>query len=110
MGGKSTAFGEYLLERRTAAGLTQAQVAERINVSLAYYNKVERGQLPPPSGELLDRLAEAIPADRDRLYELAGKVPGEVVGALRGRPDLWELIRKAAQCSPEEVRDLIDRL
>ena len=40
-------FGQQLLRHRTAAGLTQARVAEKSGLSASYISLVERGRANP---------------------------------------------------------------
>lgn len=106
--GSSEEFGLYVRQLRQAKAMTQEQVAERVGVTLAYYNKAcERGVLPPPSAEVLDKLAVVLETDRDDLFARAGVVPPEVLEALRGRPDLYALVRASEVLEPDQVRRLI---
>ncbi len=47
------AIGKYLQEKRTDAGLTQAEVASRLKLKSAQsISNIERGLAPPPSNVL----------------------------------------------------------
>lgn len=50
---------EILLEARKKAGLTQAQVAERIGATKSYISRVERGQIVPTASSFF-RIASAL--------------------------------------------------
>ena len=50
-------FGEWLKRRRTAEGLTQAQLAEQVNCSTITLRKIEAEERRP-SGQIAERLAE----------------------------------------------------
>lgn len=101
-------FGAYVRQLRLARGLTQRQVAEAVGLTLAHYNKTcERDVLPPPSARVLERLAAVLGADRDELFARARVIPPEVLEALRGRPELYALVRAAGELSPDAVRRLI---
>lgn len=90
-------FGRYIRHQRLEKKLTQQEVAERVGTSTPYYNKIENAVLPPPGPETLDSLSKALGADRDELYAMAGKIPSDVIDALKGRPNLWRLIRQYAK-------------
>lgn len=94
------AFGRYIRQHRTTKGLTQQEVATRIGASLPYYNKIENAKLPPPGPETLEGIARALDVDRDEVYAVAGKIPSDVIEVLRGRPDLWRMVREYARKHP----------
>ena len=49
-----TVIGQHIHKARVRLGWTQAEVADRIGISTAYYGKIERGVIKPN----IDRLAE----------------------------------------------------
>lgn len=57
---KPLTFGQRLRELRAAAGLTQAQLAERAGVPHSYYGDLERGRRPNPQWDTVRRLAAAL--------------------------------------------------
>ena len=59
-------IGKYIQSRRKAAGLTQKQLAERLNVSFQAVSKWENGDALPDAGLLLD-LADALSTSTDQL-------------------------------------------
>jgi transcriptional regulator with XRE-family HTH domain len=44
-------FGDALREKRRVAGVSQRELADRVNVDFSYISKVETGRLPPPSAD-----------------------------------------------------------
>ena len=46
-------FGNRLRDLRRTAGLTLRELAVRINVDFSYISKLENGQLPPPSEQVI---------------------------------------------------------
>jgi len=85
-------FGKKLRELRSQAHLTQRELAQKIGVDFTYLSKIENGVLPPPSEKVLSLLAEALNADRDELFALAGRVPTDIAQMLKNRKTL-ELLR-----------------
>jgi putative transcriptional regulator len=72
-----------LAERRRAAGLTQAQLAERVSVSRKTVNTVENGVFIP-STVLALRLAGALGCTVDELFSL----PAASTERAKGSPGL----------------------
>lgn len=85
-------FGTRVRELREQCGLTQRELAERLEVSPSYVNKVERERLhfgDYPSAKYIHRLAEELDADEDELLLLADKVPEDIRKRIRERPDAF---------------------
>ena len=88
-------FGQHIRELREEADLTQKELAERLDVSTSYVNKVERGRLHSgdyPSAKFIHRLAEELDADEDELLLLADKVPDAIRKRIRERPEAFKEI------------------
>ena len=74
------AFG-FSTERRRTPGLRREEVAQRASVSATWYTWLEQGRGGAPSGDVLDRIAEALAlsdVEREHLYLLAVGHPPEV--------------------------------
>jgi len=84
-------FGVRLRELRKQAGLTQRELADRVNVDFSYISKIESGAAPPPSEKVILQLAEALTADKDELSILAGKIPPDIAQILKNRETLQRL-------------------
>ena len=90
-------FGEYVKTLRNNCQLTQAQLAKRLDVSMSYISKVERGRLhfgDYPSEKFIHKLAEELDADEDELLMLADKVPLSIRRRIRERPEVFQVIAK----------------
>ena len=81
-------FGPRLRELRIQAGMTQRELAGRVNVDFTYLSKIENGALPPPSEKVILQLAEVLNTDKDDLITLAGKIPSDIAGMLKDRETL----------------------
>src|SRR5579859_8109791 len=76
-----TPFGTLLKQLRTAAGLTQTELAERAAMSWRGIADLERGVRRAPYATTVRRLAEALllsQADRARLFAASGRSLGDV--------------------------------
>ena len=64
-------LGNMLRKARLEKGLTQTQIADRLAISPAYYNRIEAGKVKPPSWYLIEKLAIILNCDKDDLIKLA---------------------------------------
>lgn len=93
-------FGEHI--RRTREAMQQSdpsfslrQVAARVGIEPAYLSKIERGIFPPPSEEVIVKLAGVLGEDKDVLLALAGKLSSDLQQIILQRPALFaELLRQ----------------
>ncbi len=92
MGPKTQVFGTRLRESRTQAGMTLRELASKVNVNYTYLSKIENGVLPPPSKKVILQLAEALNADKDELFYLAGIIPSDIAEKLKDQKTL-QLLR-----------------
>ena len=99
-------FGSYIRKCReelkaSDRAFSVRQLASRVGIEPSYLSKIERGEFPPPSEDVIGKLAEELGEDRDILLALAGKVSTDLRQAILKRPRLVaQLLR--------EVRDLPD--
>jgi len=84
-------FGVRLRQLRKQAGLTQRELAERVNIDFTYLSKIESGAMPPPSEKVISQLAEALNTDKDELIILAGRIPSDIAEILQNREALQRL-------------------
>lgn len=84
-------FGSRLRELRTRLGLSLRELGDIVSIDYTYLSKIENGVLPPPSEKVIAQLAEALNADKDELLILAGKIPTDIIPALRNRKTLRHL-------------------
>ena len=84
-------FGARLRQLRKQVGLTQRELADRVNIDFTYLSKIESGAMPPPSEKVISQLAEALNADKDELIILAGKIPSDIAEILQNRETLQHL-------------------
>ena len=90
-------FGNRLRGMRTAKGLSQRALGERVGVSFTYISKVENGKLDfgdYPSEDLIRRLAAALDTDEEELLLMAEKIPEAIRRRFFERPDAFRLITR----------------
>jgi transcriptional regulator with XRE-family HTH domain len=63
-------FGQLVRDRRRQMGMTQEELARRIDTSTPYIGHIESGKRTP-SDEILTRLADVLGFDRRELFFLA---------------------------------------
>lgn len=102
-------FGTHIREAREALqahdrSYSLRQVAARIGVEPAYLSKIERGVFPPPSEEVIVRLAETLNEDPDVLLAMAGKLSTDLQRIILSRPQLFaDLIRQLKGASDNAI-------
>lgn len=95
-----TRFGDQLRSVREGlqegdAAFSLRKVAGRVGIEPAYLSKIERGVFPPPSEEVIVKLADELGLNRDILLALAGKLASDLQETILKRPELFaELLRE----------------
>lgn len=100
-------FGKRVRELREQRGLTQRELARRLDVSTSYVNKVENGKLHAgdyPSEKFIHKLAGELDADEEELLLLADKVPEKLRRRIRERPDVF---RAVAGLSDQQLDNIL---
>ena len=103
-------FGKRVRELREQRGLTQREVARRLDVSTSYVNKVENGKLHSgdyPSEKFIHKLAGELDADEEELLLLADKVPEQIRKRIRERP---EAFRAFANLNDEVLDRMLEEI
>src|ERR1700676_3473308 len=112
----SNPLGEHLRAIRRVRGLSLKAVAEPADISTAYLQKLEGGDVRQPSPHILHRLGEALDVPYGTLMELAGYIVPENEGVLAGTTfdhalssaDLSEEERKAVAAFIAHLREQRD--
>lgn len=77
-------FGEAIAEKRKELGLSQKQLAEKIqreeggSISPQYLNDIEHDRRSPSSDHIIGEFARVLSLSSNYLYFLAGRVPAEL--------------------------------
>ena len=97
-------FGVHLFQLRNEAGMTQASLAEKTNLSVDSISRIERGERAP-SLETIEKLSSALKIRMSELFNFDGQ---EIV-ALSESPfeslELWKLLRSKR---PKQVRKITE--
>ena len=105
-------FGVKLFQLRSEAGMTQAELAEKANLSTDSISRIERGDRAP-SFESLERIAAALGADLVQILNFEGKEMQALAECSPEVLELWRLLKreKAKQIKKvyEIARILLDR-
>lgn len=88
-------LGTMLRAGRTAAGLTQREMAELLGVDFTYISKIENHASKfPPSDRVLAVWAARCDLDADDVYHAAGKCPPDLLARLIADRDFVRRVRR----------------
>lgn len=85
-------FGKKLREMRVQAGLSQKDLADRVNIKPSYLSKIETGAKTPPSEKVILKLAEVLGVDKNEFVTSAGRVSPDLAKILR-EPEALQSLR-----------------
>lgn len=89
----SEPFGEILRRLRLDADGGLREVARQVGISPGYLSDVEQGKVPPPSEEIIVKIAEVLEADRQRLLRAARKIDPELSSYVSEEPLAADFLR-----------------
>lgn len=118
MRSRTNAFGEYFKQLRISTGKTLRRFCREHGLDPSNTSKMERGLLPPPPHETLERYAKCLGLETGsnewyKLFDLAaaarGEVPADILGdkELVARLPLVFRTVRAGKVPREELDDLI---
>ena len=76
-------FGVKLRELRKAKGYGLREFATVIELSASYLSNIERGVVPPPSAEVVEKIAKALDGDLDELLVMANRFDDKAIHTIR---------------------------
>jgi HTH-type transcriptional regulator, competence development regulator len=106
-------FGQYIRQAREKMlegnrAYSLRQVAARVEIEPAYLSKIERGIFPPPSQEVIVKLADVLNEDRDVMLALAGKLSSDLQNIIMQRPKLFaDLLRQLKQAPDHAILKVV---
>ena len=71
-------FGSVIRNRRTALGISLNDLAARLEISPAYWSRIERDHENPPRDELIERAAAILGVQMDELFVEAQRLPPDM--------------------------------
>ncbi len=101
-------FGKRLRQLRRERKINQRALATLVGVDFTYLSKIENERMPPPSEEVIVKLAEALETDADELLRLAQKVPQDIQSAINRSPAMPSLLRTVSNLNDREIKKLED--
>ena len=102
-------FGPFIRQARESIhtkdkAFSLRQVAARVGIEPAYLSKIERGVFPPPSEDVIIKLADTLKEDRDVLLALGGKLSTDLQKIIMQRPRLFaDLLRQLKQAPDHAI-------
>jgi transcriptional regulator with XRE-family HTH domain len=78
------AFGSYIRHKREEAGIPLREFAQRIDISPAYWSRIEREMEKPPKNELMQKAARVLGLDLDEVFIEASRLPPDMQQNVRG--------------------------
>jgi len=85
---KTKPFGQVIRELRIKHKdySSLREFARKVGLSPAYLSRIENQKEPPPSEIVVERLAEALGADKYEFFSYAGRVPTEFLETFKKNP------------------------
>jgi transcriptional regulator with XRE-family HTH domain len=89
------AFGSYIRQKREAAGIPLRELAQRIDISPAYWSRIEREMEKAPKNELMERAAQVLGLDLDEVFIEASRLPPDMQRDMRGVVQAYRKFKQA---------------
>ena len=77
-------FGRYIRRKREEAGIPLREFAQRINISPAYWSRIEREMEKAPRDDLMQKAAEVLGLEPDEVFIKASRLPPDMQRDVRG--------------------------
>ena len=71
-------FGTYVRTKREEAGMTLTDFARQLEISPAYWSRIETGRENPPTDELIKKAATILGLSEDELFIEASRLPPDM--------------------------------
>lgn len=114
-------FGEFLKGRRATLGLSLRAFCEEHGVDASNWSKMERGRLPPPQGEVLQKYAGYLGVKKGSddwytLFDLAAAEAGRIPEDLREDeiaaklPVFFRTLRESHKAGGADTEELLKEI
>ena len=71
-------FGTYVRTKREEVGMTLTEFARQLEISPAYWSRIETGRENPPKDELIRKAATILGLSEDDLFMEASRLPPDM--------------------------------
>ena len=71
-------FGTYVRTKREEVGMTLTEFARQLEISPAYWSRIETGRENPPKDELIRKAATILGLSEDELFIEASRLPPDM--------------------------------
>lgn len=103
--GAYTTFGDYIREERTRAEKGLREAAKLLGISPSYLSRLEAGDFPPPSGEVLMKMARLYQSKMADLFTKAQQRAHEVMAADESTAPVVQAFYRAVRDQTPEVQE-----
>ena len=100
-------IGGFVKEVREARHLSQAELARRCNLSRAYINALESGNVKEPSARTLGLLARALEIDIMEILEATGTIRINKDSGIADEAQLASYLRRERNLTEKSVRSVL---
>jgi transcriptional regulator with XRE-family HTH domain len=101
------AVGVFVKDVREARHITQAELARRCNLSRAYINALEGGNVKEPSAKTLGLLAGALGIDILEMLEATGTVVIDKATGISDESQMASYLRRNRKLSEDSIRSVM---
>jgi transcriptional regulator with XRE-family HTH domain len=95
MSDSAESFGKLLRTLRLDAGVGLRELARRVGTSPGYISDVELDNVPPPSEQVIVKIASALGIDKSPLLRQAKKMDPELTRYVADQPRAADFLRMA---------------
>ena len=71
-------FGTYVRTKREEVGMTLTEFARQLEISPAYWSRIETGRENPPKDDLIKKAATILGLSEDELFIEASRLPPDM--------------------------------
>lgn len=103
-------LGFKLREAREAKGISLRQMAKDLSISVSFLSEIERGIKRCPDDGIIS-ISKYLDANLDEMFIAAGRIPPNVIQALKENTKIQDLVREVSGfLNEEEVDDLVNMI
>ena len=89
-------FGIYVRTKREEVGMTLTELARQLEISPAYWSRIETGRENPPKDELIRKAATILGLSEDELFIEASRLPPDM------QEEVAEVVRLYRSINPKK--------